>query len=329
MSSDLVGESARRLFAQHSHAPTGGEWSAALWQAVEEAGFALALLTEEEGGFGLAPEDAMLPLRIGSAVAAPGPLAETMLVNWLLARAGLAPVEGPAAVAFGAARRVPWGRVLASLLVVESGRIALHDMAEAAWRPGANIAGEPRDDLAVLPPARMSAALDLDLTVPGAMLALLRAQQIAGAVQGALELSVRYAGERVQFGRTLAKFQAIQQYLAVMAGEAAAAGAAAIMGARALPLATSDAGRFVLLAGAAKLRTGEAAGKVADLAHQIHGAIGFSEEYPLHSLTRRLWSWRDEAGREAEWAETLGRTVLADRAGGLWPRITRLQAETF
>lgn len=329
MSSDLVGESARRLFARSKHALAGADWPAPLWQEIEDAGLPLALLSEEQGGFGLTPEEATLPLRIAAASAAPVPLAETMLANWLLAQAGLDPVEGPAAVSLGAHRRVAWGRALAALLVVDGGTVALHDLAGSNWRHGYNMAGEPRDDLSALSSARLSAPLALDPAVPGAMLALLRAQQIAGAVQGVLDLSVRYAGERVQFGRPLGKFQAIQQYLAVMAGETAAAGAAATMGAQALPLATVDPQRFVLLAGAAKLRSGEAAGKVADLAHQVHGAIGFSQEYPLHPLTRRLWSWRDEAGRESDWAEILGRALLAEGNGGLWPRITGLQAEAF
>ena len=44
---------------------------------------------------------------------------------------------------------------------------------------------------------------------------------------------------------------------------------------------------------------GEAAGIGAAIAHQMHGAIGFTQEHQLHYLTRRLWSWRDEFGNEA------------------------------
>lgn len=332
MASDLIAESARRLFAQHGGLRVAGPgWPAALWQAIEEAGFALALLPEEDGGFGLTPEEAVEPLRIAASVAAPVPLAETMLANWLLARAGLPLAEGPAAVAFGAAKGVPFGRHLALLVLCEGTgegcRISSLPVAGGDWRHGTSIAGEPRDDLDTLPQATGTAHLGLNPQVPRAIAAALRAQQIAGAVQAVLEMTTRYAGERVQFGRALGKFQAIQQYLAVMAGETAAAGAAAQMAALALPLAGLHPERLILLAAAAKIRTGEAAGKAADLAHQIHGAIGFSQDYPLHRLTRRLWSWRDDDGREAEWSAMLGAALT--KGGPLWPQITALQSDRF
>ena len=328
MASDLIAESARRLFAQHSAPPTG--WPAALWRAIEEAGFALTLLAEEDGGFGLDPAEAMEPLRMSAAVAAPVPLAETMLANWLLARAGLPLAEGPAAMAFGPARKVPFGRHLALLIICEargeSCQLSTFSVAGGDWQHGCSIAGEPRDDLASLPAPLATATLALPPQLPRAIAAALRAQQIAGALQSVLEMTTRYAGERVQFGRALGKFQAIQQYLATMAAETAAADAAAQMAALALPLADSHPDRLVLLAAAAKIRAGEAAGKVADLAHQIHGAIGFSQEYPLHPLTRRLWTWRDDHGREGDWSATLG-AALSTRP--LWPQITALQSDRF
>ena len=73
---------------------------------------------------------------------------------------------------------------------------------------------------------------------------------------------------------------------------------------------------------AAKIRAGEAAGAVAEIAHQVHGAIGFTHEHSLHRLTRRLWSWRDEFGTESHWSRELGRTVMAAGADTLWPTIT-------
>jgi alkylation response protein AidB-like acyl-CoA dehydrogenase len=73
---------------------------------------------------------------------------------------------------------------------------------------------------------------------------------------------------------------------------------------------------------AAKIRAGEAAGAVAEIAHQVHGAIGFTEEHSLHYLTRRLWSWRDEFGHEGFWAAELGRRVAEAGPDQLWPLIT-------
>ncbi|KMO27369.1 hypothetical protein VQ03_30580 [Methylobacterium tarhaniae] len=73
---------------------------------------------------------------------------------------------------------------------------------------------------------------------------------------------------------------------------------------------------------AAKVRAGEAAGQAAAIAHQVHGAIGFTEEHRLHLYTGRLRAWRDAFGREAEWAQVLGRHLIAAGPEGLWPAIT-------
>ena len=44
-------------------------------------------------------------------------------------------------------------------------------------------------------------------------------------------------------------------------------------------------------------------------AHQAHGAMGMTREYPLHHSTRRLWAWRHEAGSAGEWAQRVGRAA--------------------
>jgi acyl-CoA dehydrogenase len=74
--------------------------------------------------------------------------------------------------------------------------------------------------------------------------------------------------------------------------------------------------------GATKVRAGEAASVGAALAHQVHGAIGFTLEYELNLHTRRLWSWRDEFGNEAEWSSRVGHRIAAAGSGALWATIT-------
>ena len=125
-----------------------------------------------------------------------------------------------------------------------------------------------------------------------------------------LDMTVGYAGNRVQFGRPLARFQAIQHHLAEMAGEAAATGAA-------VDAAAQAPNTFAF--GAAKARASQAAGTVARLAHQVHGAIGYTAEHDLHVWTKRLWAWRDECGNEAHWWQVLGAEAARRGGAALWP----------
>ncbi|HUB84504.1 MAG TPA: acyl-CoA dehydrogenase family protein [Rhizomicrobium sp.] len=146
------------------------------------------------------------------------------------------------------------------------------------------------------------------------VMALARAGQMAGAISAALTLSVDYTRQRQQFGKPLASFQAIQQQLAVLAEEAAACRAAASAAAHAL-----DRGEASFEIACAKLRANIAAGQAASIAHQVHGAIGFTKEYALQKFTRRLWAWRSEYGNDRHWADVIGAIAAARGADGFWP----------
>ena len=345
--SDQLVDSAERLFAAHCGKAVlkqaeAGVFPAALWSAVVEAGFAAALLPEEAGGFGATVAEAMRILQTSAAHTAPIPLAETMLAGWLLAQAGLAVPEGVLTVApvrvkdrpmlgrtqagwhlAGTCSRVPWARDATCLAVLaegpdgpmvavvpREGLIVAHDL---------NMAGEPRDTVR-FDTALAEGAVAVAPFAAGTLRAAgacLRTVQMAGALSRALAISVAYAQTRVQFGRPIGKFQAVQQNLAVLAGQSAAAIAAADIAADALAN-----GLPAMQVGAAKARAGEAASIAAGLAHQAHGAIGFTQEYELHFATRRLWSWRDEFGNEAEWNGVVGRAALAAGPEGLWPTLT-------
>ena len=342
---DQLAESAERLFSAHVDkvviaASEDGAFPWTLWNALTEAGFTAALLPEEAGGFGATVAEAMSLLRTAAAHAAPVPLAETMLAGWLLAGAGLpvpggvlsvAPVrrsdtltlrrEGNGWHLSGTASRIPWARDAANLAVVAAGPDGLMVACVAASgftvTHSHNLAGEPRDTVvldAVLPDRCVAPAPDGSLRAAGA---IVRTVQIAGALSQALTVSLGYVQTRVQFGRPIGKFQAIQHNMAVMAGQSAAAIAAADMATYALAN-----GLDPLVVGAAKARAGEAASIAAGLAHQSHGAIGFTREYALHPLTRRLWSWRDEFGNEAEWNGVVGHAALSAGPDGLWPALT-------
>ncbi|GAA4336205.1 acyl-CoA dehydrogenase family protein [Pigmentiphaga soli] len=342
----MMAETATRLFstlctdAVLAAAETGG-LPQELWGAVEELGLPAMLADERHGGIGAAPRDAVAVLRTAGRHAVPLPLAETMLARWLLSRAGLEAPAGPLAVALGSDRKpwriargqggaalsgeqaaVAWGASAAAVVAVApaEGGVALGVLPPSRLRvePGRNIAGEPRDRLAAqgapLDASALLAGLDAEAVLR--MAALLRAAMISGALENILDMSVRYVRDRVQFGRPLAKFQAVQQQLAVMAGAVAAA--SAITDAAASAVLRDDG---MVMVAAARARLAAAIDTGAAVAHQVHGAMGFVREYPLHFSTRRLWGWRDEYGSAAEWRERLGRAFAGTPADALWPRL--------
>jgi acyl-CoA dehydrogenase len=190
---------------------------------------------------------------------------------------------------------------------------------------GKNIANESRDTL-TFNHVRLSSdqAAPVKGGVSRAALyrrgALARATMMSGALEKAMDLAVTYAQERQQFGRPISKFQAVQQNLAVLAGQTAAAVAAANLGIEAL--SSADADREEFLIAVAKTRVGEAATLACEIAHQVHGAIGFTKEYSLQLSTRRLWSWREEFGGDPEWAAKVGGYACRRGADALWPMLT-------
>jgi acyl-CoA dehydrogenase len=207
---------------------------------------------------------------------------------------------------------VPWARVSSHLAVLASGPdgpvLAVTSIGRLQSTEVANLAGEPRGTLSLDGVLADGVPLtEREADEFKARFALARAVQISAALEQVLTWTVQYAGERQQFGRPLAKFQAIQIELAEMAGEVTAV--AALVNAAVEVLGRG--GDCVLAAAAAKVRAGSAVEVVSRLAHQVHGAIGFTQEYKLHHLTRRLWSWRDEAGSELHWSRVLGAGLLA------------------
>lgn len=318
-------------------------WSATLWQALEEAEFPRVGIPEEMGGAGGTLSDLAAVLRVAGRFAAPVPLAETtMLAGWMLSGTGLAVPRGPLAagpageevvrvrrdggrwIVSGTLDRMPWARVAERLVLLAQGEdggvVVSVDPARCAIRPGRNLANEPRDGVTLDNVVAEEGASAMSVTRNALKLrgALARALLMAGALERALELAVRYAQERAQFGRRIGQFQAIQQELARFAGEVAAAVAAALSAA-----GTMERGGDVTLAVAsAKIRTAEAAREGALIAHQVHGAIGVTNEYALHHSTLRLWAWREEYGNETEWASTLGALTQKRGADSLWPALT-------
>lgn len=295
------------------------------WPALAESGFPALLVPEQQGGFGGDWGDFAAVMQVAGALPLAQPLGEAMLAAQLLSRAGVVPPPGLVSIGNGGGRLksgrftgwvapVPWGREAAAVLAtVDAGGddpvLMLVPVGKVV--PGASPAGEPRDridcdDVAVIVMG------DADATL---FAAFLRAAQTAGALAAALKLSVAHVNGREQFGKPLAKLQAVQQALAVLAEEVAAVTMAVAAAADALD---RGGGAFEMMA--AKLRANMAIHRGVAIAHQVHGAIGFTRDYPLQALTRRMMGWRSDFGGD-KWAEVLGAAVMME-GPGFWAGIT-------
>ena len=220
----------------------------------------------------------------------------------------------------GTARRTPWARHADALLIrgpeaAGSGWIACDPRDPAVViTPGLNLAGEPRDDvlfdnLVVGGESRWECADD-SLATRGI---LLGCAALVGALDATVALTSRYVNDREQFGRPLAVLQAVAYAVALMRGRLSAA-RAAVRAARQSPT--------VMNCLAAHVDIADCSGRVARIAHDLHGAMGVAGEYDLHLFTKRLWAWPEEGIRQTDARMELGRHAAERGAANLWADLT-------
>ena len=344
---EIIVDTTRRIFEDLGDPQTiinakDDSWRAPLWAALDDGGLTRAWADEAAGGAGLSVSDTFEIIRVAGAHAVAVPLVPHLLAVWLCSRAGMALPEGVMTVAaptgdalptlaadgtlkglIGPVAHVDQAGHLAVMAATADGPVAALVAVDAAMSdPGSDQAG---DGLAIVrldgvtPVA--SASVDVTAEDVQALGAAMAAMAVAGAFEGALKMCVAYSQDRVAFGRPIAKFQAVQHLLARLAEETAAVVAAAASAAFALETAARPMDAFVDIA-TAKIRAGEAASEGGLIAHQVHGAIGFTADHPLHRYVQRMWSWRDQFGREAVWAERLGRHFAAQGGDAFWKTIT-------
>jgi acyl-CoA dehydrogenase len=348
-SENIVAETAEKIFADLADAQTinrdkNGAWKAPLWQALTEAGLPLSWVPEDCDGSGASLAEGFSVLSAAGRFAIAVPLAETMLAGWLLAQARIKSPEGMMTVApaspkdritlnadgtlSGRARGVPFAKAARYIAALASGAgglsIALVEAGACRIEAGVNLASDASDTVTltnVAPIAIKPAPKGFDQNALMLMGGVARSLQIAGALESMLDISVRYSNERVAFEKKISKFQAVQHNLAKLAGESAAALAAATSAADTIANSTSFDDAVFLEAASAKIRCSEAAEKGGAIAHQVHGAIGFTIEHILHRYTLRALAWRDDFGSESHWAVELGKMVAARGADELWPLV--------
>jgi acyl-CoA dehydrogenase len=348
-SENIVAETAEKIFADLADAQAinhdkQGTWKAPLWQALSEAGLPLAWVPDQLGGSGASLAEGFSVLSAAGRFAVAVPLAETMLAGWLLAQAKIASPEGEMTVIpaspkdritlnsdgslSGRARGVPFARQAKHFAVLTSGNggwsIALVDATKGRIEAGLGLGGDNSDTVTldkVQPIITRPAPKGFDQNALMLMGGVARSLQIAGALESMLDISVRYSNERVAFEKKISKFQAVQHNLARLAGESAAALAAATSAADTIANARAFDDAVFLEAASAKIRCSEAAEKGSAIAHQVHGAIGFTIEHILHRYSLRALAWRDDFGSESFWAVELGKLVARRGADQLWPLV--------
>lgn len=312
------------------------------WKELAAAGFPWVGLPERNGGSGGSVVDLMAIIAAIGRRAAPVPLVETALANWLRVSAGLDVAAGSSTVSIlppnaililadgqlrvdGEFTRIPWAGYVDELVAVfrvdEELYVAAVPLSECTVTPGANLAGESRDTVVaaeVLVPASAVGVVAPE-TADAALArgALSRAAQMAGALQGVRELTVSHASNRKQFGRPLSAFQLIQTRLALIEEGAVSTRAAVDVAANALEDGTPGPS-----AAAAKIVAGLAAADVAAHSQQIHGAMGLTMEYDLQHYVRRLASWRWEFGSARSWSRAIGTSARTADDSSLWDTIT-------
>lgn len=304
----------------------------ALWQQLDELGLVRLTGAEEHGGSGAGWTEAAELLAAAVRHGVRIPLAEhDLLACWLLEATGV-PADAAVRTACvldkqGLATAVPWAAAADRVVLVwrADGQYRVADVAREMLTitPDVNLIGEPRDtvaaDLAGLEGTPVGLGLITQLRLRSG---LVRSIQVCAALERVLQLCVEHATSRVQFGRPLGKFQAVQNLVSDIATEVALARAtteAALTAGMASQWSGPDVGFRVAVA---RSCAGHATSVVVRNAHQVHGAIGTTREHRLHEFTRAALAWRSEFGSVRYWDEQVTDAALYASAGGLWSLIT-------
>lgn len=316
----------------------------AVWRALHDAGFTTLGVPEESGGSGGSLADALEIVSVLSRRGAATPIVEHgVLAAWIAAEAGLSLGDDIATVSTkgeiavrddgagglildGRLEAVVWGELARTVVVVIPREPTCHvalvstDHASVTVLPGTDTTGIPVNDIVLTgtPVTRHGCAEDVvrdDVTRRGA---LAYTTASAAAARAVCDATVRYAGERTQFGRPLAKFQAVQQRLAQLASVTKAVETAA---ATARASVDADAPSSAVDVAAAATFVFASAREIGAAGHQIHGAIGFTSEHALGRSTTSLWAWRERWESEDHWADQVASHVL-DQGFDLWDVVT-------
>ncbi|QYB00393.1 acyl-CoA/acyl-ACP dehydrogenase (plasmid) [Rhodococcus sp. USK10] len=328
---DLV-EMMESVFTTHRTAlPLPGEEAAfdpKLWEVLNNLGLTRLTGSETHGGSGADWYAASALLGAAASAAVSVPVVEhDLLAGWLLETAGL-PVDGRLRTAFLTTEQeesslVPWARDAEFLVALRRTDSAwmVSDIpkCQASVTPRQNIVGEPRDLVSInFDDADWTSVSYRVAEIFLLRGALARVLQVCGAMERIVELSIEHVSSRVQFGRPLSKFQAVQRLITGIATETALARAAADAAVARVEREGWDAPGAAFGVAVAKSCAGHAASVVVRNAHQVHGAIGTTHEHALHRYTKPVLAWRSEFGSVGQWDQLLTRTAVDAGRDDAW-----------
>ncbi|MEO4052251.1 acyl-CoA dehydrogenase [Solibacillus sp. CAU 1738] len=340
---EMIFEVVEKMFKNHVEKETvdlleDGKWVSDVWGILQDNEMLNVAVAEQYGGAGGDLDDLFSLYKLVGKYAVPVPFVEHTLANVILEKVGLTPSTNKITVLIdemqtltlqadsvsGELYNVPWARHVQELVTLAKNGQGLHIVKLSFARtssitPQSNLAAEPRDKV-VFEQVQVLEQAVIDVQQLTQILKLLTAATVAtmaGAIDKAYELTIRYSKEREQFGRPIHRFQLVQQHIAVLAGEAVLTDASVDNMITALA-----EGREQNEVAFARLRIDESSKIVATSAHQVHAAIGVTHEHSLHQYTRRLWAWRDEGYTSLYWKKQMAQTLLQSDMD-LWTLMTQ------
>ncbi|MET0703047.1 MAG: acyl-CoA dehydrogenase family protein [Mycobacterium sp.] len=312
------------------------EFSAELWGTLERSGLTLLTTPEERGGTGAGLHELAVVLESTGYHAAPVPIAEhDLLASWLLGIADLPAAVGVSTAAVtdqplragrldAVLEHVPWAGVADAVVVAGAGFVASIPTTQLTIALEPDIAGQPHGRVHIAAELDGAWFAEVDIATANEFRlrgALARSLQTCGALARALTLSCEHARQREQFGRPIAKFQAVQALIADAASSVALAKTAVDYATQIVVTHGFDSPHGLFAVSVAKIEAARAATLVARNAHQVHGAIGFTLDHRLRHFTTRALAWRSDFGAPRAWQHQLGRLVL-DSPNDVWELVT-------
>jgi alkylation response protein AidB-like acyl-CoA dehydrogenase len=274
-----------------AHTNSGAAFDVQLWEAMVAQGWLGIEVAEPEGGVGLGAVEAAILAEALGAHAAPAPILPTLLALDALHgselgawRERLLGGDARACVAWDLGQPVAYAPSADLAVVCERDEVYAVELAERPRREPAmdltrelgwlRVDGLPRTPLGGADAARR--LLDRGATFAAA--------DMLGGAAHALDMSVAYAKDRVQFGRPIGSFQAVKHRCADMLVDVEGMRSTVYWAAWCIGADDPDAS---IAASTAKVWCSDASKRVMASALQVHGGIGFTWEHDLHFFLKR------------------------------------------